>query len=299
MYYYQLYGMNISSQIELCELIPLNNVEKLQQPIEVEIEIGNMKPEIKELLGKGITSGNGKNSIWFSIIDVGGFHIINGNKIIVEPYMNCDYNALKVYLLGRAFASIMLQKQILCLQGGAIDIKGKGIIIMGESCAGKSTLLEALKRKGHKIIADDLASIDLGESIEINPAYPVQRLCKDSVLDIEISDEYPVFNFIKEKCLIPMDLKSFQDKKTRLASIVFLKQGKVENIKFEEVTGGEKIQHLLNTVFRYSVLKDIGIYPAYFKKCVKVAKEIPMYKLTRPEDINTVDAQVTLVESLI
>ena len=39
-----------------------------------------------------------------------------------------------------------------------------------------------------------------------------------------------------------------------------------------------------------------GVNPEYFKKCVEIAKEIPVYRIYRPKGVMTVDAQIKWLE---
>ncbi len=46
------------------------------------------------------------------------------------------------------------------LHGGAVDIAGRAIVVVGHSGAGKSTLTAALTRAGHAYLADEVVAID-------------------------------------------------------------------------------------------------------------------------------------------
>ncbi|MTM42541.1 hypothetical protein GMA50_05395 [Turicibacter sanguinis] len=41
-----------------------------------------------------------------------------------------------------------------------------------------------------------------------------------------------------------------------------------------------------------------GMNPEYFKKCVEIAKEIPVYRILRPKGLMTVDAQMKWLEEI-
>jgi hypothetical protein len=52
-----------------------------------------------------------------------------------------------------------LQRDVLFLHGAAIDVRGRGLLLVGEKGAGKSTLALALGSRGHPVLGDEVAAI--------------------------------------------------------------------------------------------------------------------------------------------
>lgn len=298
-FYYQVYGLNIKSSIEIEDLIILCN--KLRERIDAIIEIGKVSKEIKEEALTGKKEGYSSNNMWFKRDEVGIFHILNGNKIIIELTDEYDREMFKVYLLGIGFALLMLQRGQLSFQGGAVNLNEIGILIIGKSGVGKSTLLNELKRKGYKLLADDMTCLNKCEDgrILINPSFPIQRISTDVIEKLEGNKEkYNRVNLNRELCLVPMD-KEFSNTRVPLFAIFQVSVEDINEISFKEVLGYEKVKMLMQNIFRGVVLNHIEIDPNYFKECIALAKNVSAYKLIRPRNGFTVNKQIQIIEELI
>ena len=76
--------------------------------------------------------------------------------------------------------------------------------------------------------------------------------------------------------------------------------GDVEEVTIEELKGSEKINNIINNIYRGEYIKHLGgVNPEYFKKCLNIAKNINFYVVTRPKDQFTVDKQIALIEEKI
>lgn len=297
-FFYRAYGLNIKSDFKIKELLTLE--KRYIGKIDVNVKFGEMPREIKLQFNEGKIKGYRRNNMWFLGGEEALFNVLNGDEIIVEPLKQYNLSLLKIYLLGIAFAMIMIQRENICIQGGAANIGDGAVIIMGKSGVGKSTLLDELRRRGYKLLADDMAviSIEHGE-IVVNPSIPLQRLCVDTIEQLEdYKKNYEIVHLHKEKCLIPMN-KTFQHQCKKLRAIIILTTPDINQVEIKEINGGDKLKQLLENIFRSSVLKEVGISPNYFKECVRITKTVPMYEIKRPNGVVTVDKQIELIEQLL
>ena len=53
----------------------------------------------------------------------------------------------------------MNQRGLLTIHGSAVEINGRGICIAGASGAGKSTTALGLRRRGHRLLVDDMSIV--------------------------------------------------------------------------------------------------------------------------------------------
>ena len=157
MYSYNVYGLNVQSEIEFPELLSSNCKE--YKYTDVNISYGRLSKEIAEEIEMGKLCSLNKETMWFYINDVAKYYIHSGNIIIVEPFNNADNHDVKAFLLGSAFGMLLIQKNIVAIHGGTIVVDGQAIIITGEQGAGKSTLTSALREKGYFFMADDVSVI--------------------------------------------------------------------------------------------------------------------------------------------
>ena len=296
-YRYMVYGLKVKSQIKFDEFIEDTNSDDIY---DVEIINGDISEEICNKVRNGRKVFTSNHIVWFHIDNIATYVIENGNKIIVKSYDNAELKDIKSYIVGSCFGHLLYQKGILAIHGGALGINNKAIVFVGESGSGKSTLTTALRLKGLGFLSDDLAAIDLGEQISVNPGYPGQRLCKDGMDMFKYSKcEFTRIDLDKKtKYTIPVN-ESFIKEKTKMEAIIEISVDDTEKVKFEEIKGSEKLKLLLRNTYCLNSVKHLGVSKEYFFKCLAVVKEIKMYKLTRPRSGFTVNEQINKINEYL
>ena len=293
-YYYKVYGLNIESEIKIPELIIL---EKENEPnIDVTIYIGKMAEGINIAKNQGVLEGFRKKEMWFYIKGIATYYIKNGREIVVEPYRDIDDYYIKTYILGSAFGLLLIQRNIVAIHGGTVVIDDKAIICTGHTGAGKSTLTSALRLNGAKLLADDVSSIDIKDEIMVYPAYPQQKLCGDAVRKLG----YDTGDFIRidegrDKYAIPSKTE-FISEPVKLSAIFEVMVGDIEKVEIRELKGSEKMNTIMKNIYRGYVNEIAGLDREYFKKFLKITKEINLYRIIRPKDKFTVNEQIKLIK---
>lgn len=296
-YYYKVYGLIVKSQVLLPELIVPNENEI--QNIDVDVTYGIMTKDVKESLEKGINYNLEKDKMWFFVNNVAHYYITNGEFIVVESCEDADKAQIKAFLLGSAFGFLLIQRNKLAIHGGTILIDGKAIIFTGDTGAGKSTMTAAFRERGYLFMADDVSVVGQAEDGThiIYPGYPQQKLCKDAVKNMGYSPEdFIMIDDDREKYIIPAK-ESFIDTPTAIGAIIELSVGEGEEVEISEVLGSEKLISLMRNIYRIEVTNFSGLSREYFKKCLEVAKNIPIYKIKRPRGRRTVEEQISIILS--
>src|SRR5207237_1355091 len=102
--------------------------------------------------------------------------IQGGCAITVDPSPEVTADQLRFYLLTRAFAILLHQRGASVLHGSAVALGGRAAIFLGTWGQGKSTLAEALWRRGHALMTDDVAAVRFtAGGPEALPSYPQLR----------------------------------------------------------------------------------------------------------------------------
>ena len=295
---YNVYGLNIKSEIEIEEFIKLDTMEENNI---VNIIKGEMSEDIKSEIENGSKIKLLKDKIWFHIDNIATYCISNGNDIKVEVCENADMKLMKVYIMCSCLGFIMLQRNMVAIHGGVIEMNNKAVIFTGDRGAGKSTLTTALREKGYKFISDDVASTKIEKVPYVMPGFPYQKLCESAMDNFEYDKEkYTSFMSDNEiKYMVPAKDEFVYEPKP-LSAIVKLTVGDVEEVTIQELLGGEKLNNIIENIYRGEYIKYLGgMNPMYFKQCIDVAKNIRFFKVVRPANKFTVNEQVELIERQI
>ena len=295
---YYVYGLNIKSEIEIEEFVKLDDIDNKDV---VSISYGKMSDEIKEEIKQGKRIKLSNNKIWFHINDIATYCVTDGNKIEVELCDNADMKLMKIYVMCSCLGFIMIQKKMIAIHGGVIEMDDKAVIFTGDRGAGKSTLTTALRERGYKFISDDVAGVKIDKVPYVMPGFPYQKLC-ESAMDKFGYDKEAFISFMSDKevkYIVPA-MDEFVSEKRELVSIVKLTVGDVDEVTIEELRGSEKLNNIIENIYRGEYIKHLGkMDPIYFKQCVDIAKNIRFFKITRPANQFTVDTQIDLIEGEI
>lgn len=297
-YYYEIYGLYIESEILLPELMSIDkdNIKN----VHVKIFVGNMPNTINEAKKNGFREGFRKSEMWFYVEGVGTYYIKDGQTITVEPYTDIADQYIKTFILGSGFGLLLIQRNILAIHGGTVVIDGKAIICTGDTGAGKSTLTSALILRGHSFLADDVSAINVNKEISVYPAFPQQKLCGDAIEKLG----YDKVNFARidegrDKYAIPSKA-NFIDKPVKLSAIFELvESGDIQSVQIEKLKGSEKMNTVLKNVYRGYINEVVGLDREYFKKCLKLTKDIEVYRITRPKAAFTVNEQMEQIKEVL
>lgn len=298
-YLYNVYGLNVESEIMIPELTILDPIDK--DNIDVKIIFDFMNEDINQKIDRNEIAGYNSDEVWFHIDNVGTYLIQNGDTVTIELCENPDLNILKVYILGSVLGIILLQRNTVAIHGGSIVINNKGCIFTGDKGAGKSTLTTALRQRGYDFVSDDVGAIELSDIPMINPGFGYQKLCEDAMIKLgyDSSKFTPFRSDMNIKYIVPA-LDNFVKEKVPFKVLFEIEQGDTQKVEVVEVTGNEKLQKIIKNVFRIEVLMYSGGVPAdYFKKCLQIAKHIKFYKITRPKNQFTVNEQIDIIENII
>jgi hypothetical protein len=298
-YIYSLYGLIINSEIPMKELVVLENAES-RQP-DVFISYGVVPKEIDEVVVKTEYVKLAKREFYLHIEGTAHYYASNGNTIIVEPEPDCDMHEMIVFILGTCLGVLLNQRGTIAIHGGSVVVNGQGIIITGDTGAGKSTLISFLTKKGFDLLADDVSALgcDLKDNYIIYPAYPQQKLCRDVMENMN----YDIKRFSKtdpyrDKYLVPLK-KGFQKLPVQLSAIYEISTGESKKVEIVEILGSEKLKTILRNIYRIELTRYLGQGPQFFKQCINIANAISVYKITRPKLGLTVTEQIELIQGTL
>ena len=184
------------------------------------------------------------------------------------------------------------EEQVEALKNISLDIYKEDIFgIIGMSGAGKSTVTTAFLEKGYRLMADDMAFVEVkGDGIAMaSPAFPYQKLCRDAALAKGYRMEDMIYiDEEKDKFLVPCT-GVFQREKARLERFVFLgirwkkeAEDKSGKIKAEKITGPDSMIVYKDNLFLRHLWKKQDPGMEIWQNCLKIAEQIPVFWIRRP-----------------
>jgi energy-coupling factor transporter ATP-binding protein EcfA2 len=296
-YHYKIFGLRIICDIELPELM----VDTSRQVPEVIICKADLQEKWIELTKNNQIFFIDKNLIMFKVPGLAIFCIQDGNSINYFPLSEGKLDQIRLYILGTCMGALLNQRKMLALHGSALEIKGKAYAIVGDSGAGKSTLASALIKRGHPILTDDVIALKNNQYDHpfVVPAYPQQKLWENSLKEFKMDSVNltPLFER-NTKFAVPVR-EQFFNKPLPLAGVFELAKGKGEAINIAPINTLERLHVLFQHTYRNLFVKRLGLMEWHLQYTSSFAKDIQMYRLTRPTSRFTANELAALIEETV
>ena len=180
------FGLCFDSQLPLQELCgeglgPHEHIVR-SHPTDVHIRVDT----VDELAG-----APGADPTWWRatrgqlVLDIEGvarYSVNRGHEIIIDPAAGAGHDLVGTFLFGSAFGGLFHQRQLLPLHASAVEVNGEAVLFLGHTGAGKSTMAAALRRRGHKVVTDDIAVVSYNGRAGpyLSPGIPRLKLKSDA-----------------------------------------------------------------------------------------------------------------------
>ena len=261
---------------------------------DVAVTIGTDIPELASYLGNrlaqmhvpnGWVSGDNDQSVWIvnhGLDDSGSCSIyVNGRRNM----RGIDRSrAVEQLLHVLNLAAISNTRESILLHAGAVELKGRVVVIAGVSGQGKSTLTAALVRSGFSYVTDELVIIDPSTRF-VRPYLKPLDLGAESLkmLDLDPDDEFA----IDKKHVVPSEVGAVSTG-GRVALIVILDPDAGEMDEIESLGPVDALTTMLPNVFA-----ETHDSPDSLDQLADLCASVPVIRMARrpiAENVETIRA---------
>lgn len=292
MYSYKIYGLNISSEVEIPELPETAGESDItfRMGKHADAPSGNYTPGAHRL---------SPEVMLFTAREAGSFLIEGKRKVTVFPVESCDPAMLRLFLLGSVSGMILHLNDFLPLHGNAVALDGEGCVaFLGHSGKGKSTLAAMLMKRGYKLLTDDICAVRTANGMPmVMPGIPHVRLWGDAMQMLQIDPSgLKKHHPSEEKFLLPIG-KCYAKHPLPLKKIYILGgAGSEDECRLELLSPSERMRCLRNHTYRLGFVKRTGQSRKHFSLCGEVAARVPVKMIMRPQANLPLEQFVDFVE---
>ena len=295
-YNYNAYGLSIQSDVVLPELLPSPEEEP-----EVVIKLGKLgRPSVVKNHHNSFHYHFGSEEAYFRWEDTAAFLVRDGREINVDPAPGAEEAMIRVLLLGVVLAVLLHQRGLLVLHASAVVLNGGAVAFLGAKGCGKSTIAAAMYSRGHLHLADDLVAINAngnGTPMALS-GYPQLKLWPVAAASsLEEDPEMLPRVILKSEKRARRTADRFSASEIPLRAIYSLcggPEGEVKKLKPQE-----GMFHLIGNSymarFGSELLRD-GAATKHFRQCAKLAGEVPVRQLARPDRLELLPSIAELLE---
>lgn len=294
MHEYIAYGLSVHSEIPLPEL----TLQASETP-DVTIRLGGVPAEIKDPRFRRVIWQASPGEWLMDMQTIGRYYVRDGRDIRIEPYPEADDADLRAFLFSSTWGALLHQRGVLLLHASAVHMPSGAVAVSGKSGAGKSTLLTSLLGRGYPLLADDkVAVVQDGAQPIVIQGHPTIRLWADALERLgTASDGLPRLREGFDKFLYRVE--RMHPEPSPFRALFILAPSAREDIAIERLDPMAAYDAVLRSVYRRKLIKGFGMEKAHFGRITALATAIPVYRIQRPQDGDTVAAITDAIEDTL
>jgi hypothetical protein len=217
---------------------------------------------------------------------VGNFYACEGREIEYAPAEGATLASVELFLNGSVYGAILHQRNILPLHGSSFVYNGQGILLCGESGAGKSSLTAAFCLAGAEFLTDDVTPLVFEDDIPmIVPLSDRIKLWNDSLSQLkQENSNLSAISSGHEKYYFPMQNDLHQ--KYPLHRVFLIEAEETNKTEFYKLEGIKLFAALRNEIYRWEYLSAMQQTEiSYIEKLISISRLVNVYKVVRPRTI--------------
>lgn len=275
---YKSYGLSISSDIPLPELLP------------VDAGVADITVQEGHVAADGSATGKqwgpylfaSPGQLWLEIPGIVRLLIENGSQVTYQPLENADPDSVRLFMLGSGFGALLFQRGFLVLHGNAVKVGDGCMICVGPSGIGKSTLAAAFAQRGFSLLADDVCAVDA--NAHAWPSFPRIKLWADSARHLEIATD--TLNRVRpelEKFNLPLS-DNYCAERLPVRAVYLLQKHNEPTIEISPLNGMARFQMLRNNSYRLRFMQGLAMQPMHLNLCATLANNAHIGRIIRPQE---------------
>ncbi|NBB86103.1 MAG: hypothetical protein GVY12_07800 [Bacteroidetes bacterium] len=281
---YTAYGLVINSALALPEFTVVADPETSP---DVHVRFGDVvEVEADEVPREYGSAYITKERVYYRHPRVGIFEIKEGRTITIQRGRQYDEEMTRMCITNLAMGIILHQRNVFTLHASAAEIDGEAVVFLGDKGAGKSTMVTALSRRGHKVITDDVLGVltdaDEGQ-VRVVPGYAQVKLLPDAVAHVLNDDPE---HYQRVYAATPKRIHTLAGSRTGasipLRTVYRLSRG--DQVAVEPIAPQQAFLTLMRQAYLRRLIQPTQAAAWYLKACTTVANEVGIYHLRRPRD---------------
>ena len=208
-------------------------------------------------------------------------------EIIYSIEARADPDWVNLYLNNQVLVALLHQRKIISFHASSFILDGRGVMILGETGAGKTSLTVAFAINGAGFMSDDLTPVIFRENVP--HIWSLDRRVKlraDSIEQLEIGggNLSEAETGTGKKYL---HIEKAADDYHKLDIIVKIETGDVGEPVFMDLSPADRFALLRSEVCSWEILAGMPeTEAAYLQQLVRILEQVHFVKVIRPEVIS-------------
>lgn len=252
---------------------------------DVQIEISAQQKRVESPIYKNENFEVSQNQFSIDIKGVAWYFVSKGKQIQITPCKDAKKLEIELFLNSWGLVSVLHQRTILNFHASSFQFNKQGIMICGDSGAGKSSLTAAFSFNNACFLSDDVTPIVFSDTKPFIKVIPNKlALKKETIEQLKLSGEkQKIRNTINGKQLFSM--LQGDKKNVALKQVFWISICKNDKLEYTELNGLEKFKMLRGEICGWDILKGMKeTETVYLSQLMRISKEVRITKIARPLD---------------
>lgn len=297
MYKYRAYGLNISSEIFIPELLEREGGDE-----DVLIRYGCVnRPDFHGDTHYIIEQPSPDQYVYY-INDIGGIRVEGKDKIIVSPLDGSEERGFRFLVSGIALGILLHKRGFMALHASAVVLQNHAIGFAGAKGMGKSTTAAAFHARDYSVITDDLLILKpADDGVTAYPGFPHLKLYPQSIRESFREDpgQIPKIDPLGTKRSYKANT-GFLGRPLPLRCLYVLDYKDPEsgnNSPCSEILKGRRACiEMIRHSYVPRLLPKEAVSSEYLAQCEEIVKRVPLRRLCRKKSLEQLSEIVSLVE---
>lgn len=218
--------------------------------------------------------------------EIGRFYARGGSEVEYSVYPGADEGWVRLYLNGQVTVALLHQRGIITFHASSFVHAGRGVMVLGESGAGKSSLTASFSLGGAGFLTDDVTPVQFQDSQPVIRSLQESiRIRKNTVEQLNVSSE-----LLREAETGTgkqyVNVGRVGDGAFPLGVILTIEIGDVRKPVFDDPSPAKKFALLRSEICMSEILAGMPeTEAAYLQQLVQMIEQVPFVRVVRPEEI--------------
>ena len=220
---------------------------------------------------------------------VGSFYARDGREVVYCTEPDADHDWVKLYLNGQVLVALLHQRKIINFHASSFIHHSRGVMVLGDTGAGKSSLTISFVLAGAGFLSDDLTPVIFREGIPyILPLDRRVKIREATAVQLNIGRErLAEAEAGTGKKYLSLGHAGVADHK--LHTILRIETGDVRKPMFIQPSAAEKFSLLRGEICSWEVLAGMPeTEREYLRQLVCILEQVQFVKVVRPVEIEIV-----------
>jgi hypothetical protein len=214
---------------------------------------------------------------------VGYFYACDGKIVEFSADKGADPKWVQLYLNNQVLVALLHQRKIINFHASSFVNAGRGVMILGDTGAGKTSLTVAFAMKGAGFLSDDLTPVIFKDSIpHIWPLNRDIKLRGDTVVQLGISRDR-LKDAERGTGKQYLDVRRVDVSDYPLHTLLKIETGDSHKVEFYEPAAAEKFSLLRSEICSWEILAGMPETEAvYLQQLLKIVEQVRFVRVIRP-----------------